>query len=574
MPRPTRVPLLHRCACAFVLCAGLAAPAAAQSVQGLAGSYLAARHATIFNDYPKAAEFFTRVLSRDQANPALMESAILSFTNAGQISKAVPVAQRMASTGANSQIAKLVLLADALRAEQYTRAIAALDDGLSVGPAVDMLVRGWALLGAGDSAAAMAVFDAATQTDGLEGFAIYHKALALAVMGDHAAAVALLDGGDQGPMRLDRRGLVAYAQMLSELGRAQEAREMLSAGDIGDRDPSLAMLQQRLDSGAPVTFDFLGGVQDGLAEVFFTIAGALSGEAEDSYTLLYARVATYLRPDHTDAILLSAALLSRQEQYALATRAYDRVARDDPAFVNAEMARAEALRASGSPEAGIEVLRQLSETHSNLSVVHQSLGDALRREARFGEATDAYDAALDLLGEPQESHWLLYYARGVTHEREDRWPLAEADFRRALELRPDQPNVLNYLGYSLVEMQVNLDEALDMIERAVAVQPNSGHIVDSLGWALYRLGRYDEAVGHMERAAELMPVDPIVNDHLGDVYWAVGRRIEAEFQWKRALSFDPEAEDATRIRRKLEVGLDQVLVEEGAPPLSIASEEL
>ena len=142
------------------------------------------------------------------------------------------------------------------------------------------------------------------------------------------------------------------------------------------------------------------------------------------------------------------------------------------------------------------------------------------------------------------------------------------DVRKALELNPDQPQVLNYLGYSLVEKQIKLDEALDMIERAVAARPDSGYIVDSLGWVLYRLGRYEEAVVHMERAAELMPVDPIVNDHLGDVLWAVGRYREAEFQWTRALSFDPEEKDAVRIRRKLEVGLDVVLAEEGAQPLA------
>jgi len=133
--------------------------------------------------------------------------------------------------------------------------------------------------------------------------------------------------------------------------------------------------------------------------------------------------------------------------------------------------------------------------------------------------------------------------------------------------------VLNYLGYSLVEKQEKLEEALEMIERAVEARPDSGYIVDSLGWALYRLGRYEEAVGHMERAAELLPVDPIVNDHLGDVYWAVGRRTEARFQWNRALSFDPEPEEAERIRRKLEVGLDAVLAEEGAEPLAVAGDD-
>ena len=169
-------------------------------------------------------------------------------------------------------------------------------------------------------------------------------------------------------------------------------------------------------------------------------------------------------------------------------------------------------------------------------------------------------------------------ARAIARGRGGNWDGSEADFRAALELNPEQPQVLNYLGYSLVEQQRNLDEALDMIERAVAASPDSGYIVDSLGWVLYRLGRYDEAVEQMERAVELEPVDPVVNGLLGDVYWAVGRTREAEFQWRRALSFvdmtdgDSEA-DPERMRRKPEVGLDAVLAEEGAPPLTVAAEE-
>mgnify|MGYP000565807262 FL=1 len=208
--------------------------------------------------------------------------------------------------------------------------------------------------------------------------------------------------------------------------------------------------------------------------------------------------------------------------------------------------------------------------------MHTALGDLLRQQEEYGRAVRAYDTALELTPEDGPTRWFLLYARGISHERQKNWKQAEADFRAALELNPDQPQVLNYLGYSMVEKQVKLDEALNMIERAVAARPDSGYIVDSLGWVLFRLGRYDEAVSHMEKAVELMPVDPVVNDHLGDVYWAVGRSREAEFQWKRALSFvDPDDENAEadpdRIRRKLDVGLDQVLAEEGAAPLKFAN---
>ena len=187
--------------------------------------------------------------------------------------------------------------------------------------------------------------------------------------------------------------------------------------------------------------------------------------------------------------------------------------------------------------------------------MQSALGDALRMAERYPEAVAAYDAAIALVPAPMPVHWPLYYTRGIANERAGNWPAAEADFRAALKLEPDQPLVLNYLGYSMVEKQENLDEALGMIERASKAEPDDGYITDSLGWVLYRLGRYDEAVKPMLRAVELTPDDPVINDHLGDVLWMVGRKREAEFQWRRALSFGPSDDlDMDRIRRKLEVG--------------------
>ncbi|MYA86877.1 MAG: tetratricopeptide repeat protein, partial [Boseongicola sp. SB0662_bin_57] len=283
------------------------------------------------------------------------------------------------------------------------------------------------------------------------------------------------------------------------------------------------------------------------------------------------------RPDHIDALLLTAELLEQLDQHDLATEVYDKVPRDHPEFHAAELGRAEALRQSGQEGAAIEVLQQLTESHGHLLQVHVALADLLRELERYEEAKAPYNNALSMVSEPVEQHWIIYFTRGIAHERTGQWDLAEADFRKALELKPDQPTVLNYLGYSLLELQTDLEEALALIERAVEQRPDAGHIIDSLGWGLYRLGRYEEAVPHMERAAEHLPIDPIVNDHLGDVYWAVGRHREAEFQWHRALSFftdetDQGDVDPDRIRRKLEVGLDAVLAEEGAPPLNVAND--
>src|SRR5690606_33991930 len=142
--------------------------------------------------------------------------------------------------------------------------------------------------------------------------------------------------------------------------------------------------------------------------------------------------------------------------------------------------------------------------------------------------------------EPQPHQWTLFYFRGIAYERAKQWDKAEADLLQALALFPEQPHVLNYLGYSWVDQGMHLDEAMDMIARAVELRPNDGYIVDSLGWAHYRLGNYEEAVRELERAVELRPEDPVINDHLGDAYWKVGRRLEARFQWAHARDLDPE----------------------------------
>lgn len=565
-------PVLSAAALAVLLLPSAPAPSAAD---GNAGAYLAARHAGYQSDFAKAAESYARALVHDPGNLALMENAVTASVGLGEVDRAVPIARRMLQSGANSQIANLVLLGDAARRESWDSILADLDAGQTVGPLFDGLARAWAYVGLGQMGDALAAFDDVAESPGVQSFGLYHKALALAAVGDFEGADRILSGEDGVAIPLTRRGVMTHAAVLRQLDRADDAVRLIDETFVV-LDAEFQAFRDALMIGGSIPFDGVTSASDGIAEVYFSLAGALSGEASDAYTLLFARMTEYLRPGQVDGLLLVAALLEQLERYELANTVYGRVPRDHPAFHTAEIGRADALHNAGKDDAAIEVLEQLARSHPDLAVVHVTLGDMLRRMERFAEATPAYDRAIELIDEVQPHHWRVYFVRGITHEREDRWPEAEADFRTALELEPEQPQVLNYLGYSFVEMQSNLDEALDLIERAVAAEPESGYIVDSLGWVLYRLGRYDEALEQMERAVELMPVDPVINDHLGDVYWAVGREREAEFQWHRALSFirPDESTDADpdRIRRKLEVGLDVVLEEEGAEPLHVAND--
>ena len=559
---------------AFCLAAAAAPAAKAQAAEDFAGPYLAAREAAVTNDFAAAARYSLIVLAADPGNAFLQEAALIAQVAVGDMAAALDLAQGMETGPHGNQLAALVLLADAARREDYDAVLARVSAGTNTGPLLDGLMRAWAELGRGQMGAALEQFDTLVADETYAAFGLFHKALALASVGDFEAADAIFSGAEAGPFQATRRSVVAHIQVLSQLDRNASALEMIEALFGTDPDPDIAGLKARLLAGEALPFTLIGSAQDGLAEVFSSIAAALGGEAPDSYALGYARLALHVRPDVADTVLLTAGLLEQMQQFDLAEAAYAQIEPGNAAYHAAELGRAGALFAADRVDAALEVMTKLARDYPNLPGVWSALGDMQRRSQRFAEAVSSYDQAVLLLAETiGPEHWYLLYARGMANERAGDWPRAEVDFRDALRLNPDQPQVLNYLGYSYVDRNENLGEALTMIETAVAKVPDDGAITDSLAWALYRLGRYAEAVAPMEKAASLMAADALINDHLGDIYWAVGRIREAEFQWRRALSFGPETEaEAERIRRKLEVGLDVVLAEEGAPPLHPAAD--
>lgn len=563
--------MIRRLSVATALMLSVAATVPVQA-DGLVGAYLAGRHASAIADYPQAASYFTKALVRDPNNPILLEGALLAHVGQGKLAQAVPFARQLRAVGTVSEFADLVLLADALKRKDYDLALADLAGDHSVGPLADGLVAAWANLGQGKMSEAIAKFDATAQLSGLTAFGLFHKGLAMASVGDFEGADAIFSGREAGPQPLTRRGVVAHVEVLSQLERNADAIELIDKTYDTELDTGFKALRARLVAGEVLPFDLIRDPADGEAEVFLDLALALNGDAEDSLTLVYARVAQFLRPEDADTILLTSDLLAAQQQYDLAGQVLATIPQDDAAFVPAELGRADALAKSGKTDAAVEVLQQLAKNNPDAPTIQVTLGDMLRRDEHYEPAIAAYDQALALLGAAKPNHWVIYYTRGIAHERLGHMDVAESDMRKALELNPDRPEVLNYLGYAFVDANRNLDEALSMIERAVAARPDDGYIIDSLGWALYRMGRFDEALEPMERAAEIEAVDPIVNDHLGDVYWVVGRQREAAFQWRRALSFGPEAEDEARIKRKLAVGLDIVLQEEGATPPAVAAD--
>jgi tetratricopeptide (TPR) repeat protein len=546
--------------------------AAQSNTKPSAGAYLAARQAAFGNDFSQAARYHTQALLTDPANPQLLEGGMAAYLALGNIDAAGPIADAMIGFEINSQIAHLVRNVRVAQKEDWRAIFQALEAGHEIGPLIDGLSQAWAHMGQGEVRKAMERFDAVIAAPETQAYGLLHKALALAMVGDFEAAAEILSPTATPQVRHSRRSAIAMAQMLSQLERNTEAVALLDGVFGGQLDASLESMRAALIAGETLTYTSVPSPKDGFAEIYFNVASALRDEAPNSYVLLYLRAALALRPSDTEMLLVTADLLDDMEQYALAQTIYAQVAIDDPSYIDAELGRADALIQLDNFDAAVEALQTLARTYPERAQIHATLGDTWRRKGDMQAANDAYSDALARYPEDSPALWFVYYTRAITFHQLDQWAEAEADFRKSLTYRPDQAQVLNYLGYSLVERNEKLDEALDMIERAVAAQPDNGAIVDSLAWVYFRLGRYADAVTPMERAATLEPVDPIVLDHLGDVYWAVGRKLEAAFQWQRALSFDPEEEEADRIRRKLEVGLDAVLVTEGQDPIHIAQD--
>ncbi|WP_323032356.1 tetratricopeptide repeat protein [Paracoccus sp. (in: a-proteobacteria)] len=546
---------------------------AAPDLRGLSGPYLAGRLAAIQNDFSTAARYYLQALAHDDSDAFLQDSALVALIAAGEMERATALAGTMSDQGRATELARLVQRAELAHAGRWDALIESIDTAPSPeddagtpggGMLIDGMMRAWALLGAGKAGESLTAFKKLAELRGAAPMVNYHLALAKARVGDFEGAELLLADPATGAHIL---GIIARAQVLSQLERNKDALAMLEATPGLTEEPYLVALRDRMARGETLPFDSLRGPADGMAQVFLTFASVLAtNDDPDPLALIHARLAEYLAPQLGEARLLAAQLLQDFGQFDLAEHEFEALRQLGDMRPVAELTRIDALaRAERLPDAEKAALA-LTDAHPELAQGWIALGDMLRQQDKFSEAVPAYDKALNLIADGNaEARWFPLYARGIALERSGQFAKAEADFRAALAIRPDSAQVLNYLGYSLVDRNEKLDEALGLIQRAVELRPDDGYILDSLAWAYFRLNRYPEAVAPMERAVAAMASDSLVNDHMGDIYWMVGRKREAEIQWHRALSLKPETEEeAHRIRTKLERGLDAVLEEEKA----------
>ncbi len=526
--------------------------------RSLLGNYLAGRFARAQQDSSSAAAFYGEALTSDPTNEVLLEQAFQMETLSANWPRAMPLAEKLAATQHSHRMSHFLLGVGDFKTGDYTKA----DEHFKaasenpIGELTAAIARGWTKLAANDVNGALQSVDLPKQPEWAQFYLRYHRALMADIGGRKADARASYEKMFRQDSRTLRTAL-AYAQHAAHYGDMKLARQILKEQldkSQGEPHPLAKDLRDRIEGKGKLPL-LLSQPSDGLAEVFYGLGEALTGEGGVSLGTLYLQMALYTKPDHAFAL---AALASAQEtarRYDEAITTYDRIPQGSALQNAIDIRKAFNLNSLERTDEAKSLLEQLVKKDPKDVRPLEALGNIARGRKNYPEAVNYFSRAIALFGKADARHWGYYYARGTAYERMKNWPAAEADLKKALALAPDQALILNYLGYSWIDQGKNMKEGMKLIEKAVQLKPDDGYIVDSLGWAHYKQGNFKDAVKYLERAVEIKPEDPTLNDHLGDAFWQVGREREAKFQWGQSISLNPEPEDMEKIKIKLDRGI-------------------
>ena len=523
----------------------------------MSGSYLAARHASVERDSASAAAFYRSALRIDPKNNELLDRAFISSLADGDIDEAVKLADRVLTIDKSNRVARLVVGVRDLKLKKYASAQSNINQSVR-GPITDLvatLLSSWAAYGAGDTKAAVANIDKLTGPEWYPIFKDLHSGMVLELAGKEKEAGVRLERA----YKLDDSMLrVAddYARWLTRNKDGAAATAVYQAFEKKlPRHPLVQEALRETKAGRKMP-PLVDSAQTGAAEGLYGIGATLTRRGGEDLALVYLQLALYLAPHHPLALLSLADLYESVKKPAMAIKVYERMPATSVLKRNAQIQLATNLDAADRSEEAIKILRGVTAEDAKDIEAIMALGNIERGRKKFADCAQTYSNGIAAMPDANEKgNWVYYYYRGICEERSKQWNKAEADMRKALELQPEQPHVLNYLGYSWIDQGINLDEGMKMIKRAVEQRPDDGYIVDLLGWAYYRISNYDDAVKNLERAIDLKPEDPTINDHLGDAYWRTGRTLEARFQWAHARDLKPEPEELPKIEAKLQNGL-------------------
>lgn len=535
-----------------------------EPADSIEGNYLAALIAGAAKDSSAAAVYLREAVKADPRNGDLLERAFVAFLADGSMNDAFRAAERLVRIDSSNGLAQLALGVRAMRQKQYQTARAILQRGVRGRAAADItatLITGWAFAGAGETARAIETVDRLKGESSYNQFRDYNAGLIYDLANNVPEATKRLKSAFDGE-RTQLRLVDVWGRFQARRGQPDAAK--LTYGDFDKvlpNHPIVRDAQARLEKGETLTRS-INTAQQGAAEVLFGLGSIGNRQGDEIAAQIYLRLALYLEPNHDLALLTLGDILERIKQFEDAIIVYERIPESSPLRASAELQAGLSFHAMEKSDEAIAYLKAVIERRPDDLDALSALGNVYQSKKKSAEAVEVYDRAVAKIGTPGPANWALFYQRGASLERTKQWDRAEADFRKALTLIPpsltsNRGLVLNYLGYSLVDRHLKIDEAFEMLKTAVELRPRDAAVIDSLGWAYYRLGRYEEALRELERAIQLKPSDPVINDHLGDAYWKVGRKLEATFQWNHARDLNPEPEDLVKILRKIENGLEE-----------------
>ncbi|MBW3096974.1 tetratricopeptide repeat protein [Pseudohoeflea sp. DP4N28-3] len=537
------------------------------NIRSFAAAFLAAQTADAQFDLASAITFYRKALEFDPTNERIRERLMVDLFMDGRFDEGIEIVRSLEADGAVDQLRDLALAVDAMRRGDYDKAVDHLDTASTnpIDRLLNTLIAAWADAGAGDGAKALASLESLEGPPWYPVFTQFHAAAIAEFMGDIAKArqiyqTAVTDKstGSAAPDTFVRT-VMALAALEARQGNMRAALDTLALGEEFSPGfaPITAMRQSIKNNDLP-DLDVTDARQ-GAAAALFSLGSAVNRKGAEETVTLYLQLARALDPENAATLVtlgnLKETLGKREEAIAI----YRQVPKDSPMRRISELQLGLALSDLGNHEEARAHLKALIEADPSDLRSYLAYGSVLSSDEDYEAMAETYEKAIAIVGAvPSRNDWNLFFQLGIAYERLKQWPRAEAALQRALQLYPNQPQVMNYLGYSWIDMNINLEAGMEMIQAAVDLRPNDGYIVDSLGWAYYRLGAYEEAVQELERAVELRPADPTINDHLGDAYWRVGRKIEAGFQWNRALIHEPTPELEAEIKAKLKDGLPPV----------------
>lgn len=517
----------------------------------LAGNYLAGRFAQRQQDWDAAQSYMNEVITFDKDNVLLQQRAFLLSIGAQQYSRATELAKTILAGKDNVELALIYLACDALAREDFKDVVTYTaqlpEDGF--GQYTKPLLTAWAMAGKGETKKAVALLEKKAGRDDPT-FNVHAGLISELAHDDKAATMHYRRAMESG---LTLHTAVIAANHFQRVKMPEISKEIYDeVGKLYPSNPFLNAVRAPEDTPPTVT-----RAADGAAIALFDLASLLYERRAYDSAQIYGSLVLLLSPKSPFAMMMMGDVAALYGQYGKAIDDYETVGTNSPLFWLSRQRIAEVYEIAGDQPRAIAMLQKLAENKEMRQMALSNLGDIYRRNEDFANALKAYDEALaDAPVTAQQ--WPLIYARGMALERLNNWERAEKDLLQALAFQPDNPMILNFIGYSWAEKGVHMDKALEYIRRAVAMRPDDGYIVDSLGWALFRSGNYKESVEWLERAVSIVADDSTILDHLGDAYWQMGRKNEARYKWRRAHELSRDLDFRTTVERKLQQGIDPV----------------